>query len=402
MQKSLDTLRQRWIPIDDISLLTVVVFLVYMGIGTTVPTLTIYLQTLGADFSRISLILTTSSLAGLAGHRFWGLLSDRLGRRKPIVAAALGFLSLILLLIAISRSYAAVWGLKVLEAIALSAYTTVSLALVGDWLTRDTHQGRRMGTYRGFGSLAFAAGAFLAGAIVRRFGIPEAYFMAAGVFGLAGICTLPVREASQATGSEEHADGSDGFSWRDPVAIAFLGGVLLWNTAHSAQASMFPNFVVDLGLPEEASSWLWGLAALTEGLLMPVIGIMADSVGGGLLLISSGVSLACVMAAYLFLHLPRITPLFLVAQLTRGWGYASQTVTSMMHAALLGSRRTRAGNVGIYGMAMSAGNILGLAIGGQLVHLRDFSFLFTVCGFGYLASSVLFWVMKRNSRKTLD
>ena len=385
----------RRLPFDDISLLTVVIFLVFMGIGTTGPTLSIYLKSLGADFSQISIILTTSSLVGLAGHRFWGVLSDRLGRRKPIVAIALAVMSLALLLISLAQSYSVVWGLQMLEALAMSAYSTVSLALIGDWLSKDQHQGRRLGTYRGFGSLAFATGAFVSGVIINRFGIPQAYIFGASVFALAGLCSLPVREAPHEDQYEAADADKGGVQWRDPVTLTFLLGVVLWNMAHSAQASMFPNFIVDLGLPEEASSWLWGLAALVEGLLMPVIGILSDSIGNGLLLISSGISLALVMAAYLVLRLPRVTPLFIGAQLARGWGYASFTVTSMLHVALLGSRKTRAGKIGIYGVAMSAGNIIGLAVGGQLVQWRSFSFLFASCSICYLTSSILFWIMNR-------
>ncbi len=395
MQLSLSTAGRRLLSIDDIGLLTIVIFLVFMGIGTTGPTLTIYLKSLGADFRLISLILTSSSLVGLAGHRLWGTLSDRTGRRKPIVALALAVMSLALLLISLARSYAVVWGLQLLEALAMSAYSTVSLAWIGDWLARDKRQGRRMGTYRGFGSLAFAAGAFVSGLIVQRFGIPQAYIFGTSVFGLAGICSLPVREAPPEEHQEDSEVSGGRFQWRDPVALSFLAGVVLWNLAHSAQASMFPNFVVALGLPNEASSWLWGLAALVEGLLMPVIGMLSDSIGNGLLLISSGISLALVMAGYLGLRLPRINALFLGAQLARGWGFASFTVTSMIHATLFGNRKSRAGNVGIYGVAMSAGNIMGLAVGGQLVQWRGFAFLFAGCSVCYLTASILFWVMMR-------
>ncbi len=395
MHLPFSTVGRRLSAIDDIGLLTLVIFLVFMGIGTTGPTLTIYLKSLGADFGLISLILTSSSLVGLAGHRIWGGLSDRMGQRKPIVALALAVMSLALFLISRARTYSVVWGLQMLEALAMSAYTTVSLAWIGDWLARDQQQGRRLGTYRGLGSLAFAAGAFVSGLIVNRFGIPQAYIFGTGAFALAGICSLPVREAPAEAHRADAEVGGGRFQWRDPVALAFLVGVVLWNLAHSAQASMFPNFVVALGLPEEASSWLWGLAALVEGLLMPVIGILSDAVGNSLLLVSSGISLALVMAGYLGLRLPRVTPLFLGAQLARGWGFASFTVISMMHATLLGNRKSRAGNVGLYGVATSAGNIIGLAVGGQLVQGRSFAFLFACCGFCYLTASILFWVMTR-------
>lgn len=383
-------------PVDNISLLTAVIFLVFMGFGTTGPTISIYLESMGADFSLIAVILTSSGLVSLAGHYLWGRVSDYLAQRKPIIVTSLFGLSLALVLLSQARTYPMVWGIRIGEALALSAYTTVSLALIGDWLARDTRKGRRLGTYRGFGSIAFAAGAFISGVIINRMGIQQAYIFAALVYLLAGVCSLLVTEAPPESAEEAAPEEVDNhFRWQNPATLVFLGGVVLWSAAHSAQASMFPNFITHLGLPTEAASWLWSLAALVEGLLMPAIGSLSDLGGNMLLLISSGISLALVMAGYLGLHQARISPLLIGAQLTRGWGFASFTVTSMGHAALLGNRRTRAGNVGIYEVAMSTGNIIGLALGGQAVDWRGFSFLFIGCSFCYLASSLLFWSMGR-------
>ena len=389
------------LPCDDITLLTAVLFLSFVGLGTTGPTLSIYLEALGADFRLISVILTSSGLLALTGHYGWGRLSDRWGRRQPIVAASLFALGLALFLLSRAASYPMVWGIQLGQALALSAYSTVSWALIGDWLARDVKQGRRLGTYRGFGSVAFAAGAFVSGFIVNRLGVQQAYVFASGVYLLAGVCSLPVREApaSGAAGDPPGAEADGRLHWRRPATLAFLGGVALWSTAHSAQASMFPNFITHLGLPEAASSWLWGGAALVEGLLMPVIGILSDAFGSLALLVSSGLSLGLVMAGYLGLRGAQISPLLLGAQLARGWGFASYTVTSMMHAALLGNRRTRAGNVGIYSAAMSTGNIMGLAAGGQLVQERGFGFLFACCAACYVASSLLFWSMRRKATR---
>lgn len=392
------TSSRRWfLPVrrDNVTLLTIINFLVYVSFGTTGPTMTIYLQDLGASFSQISLILTTSGLAGLAGHYFWGRIADRLGHRKPIIVVSLLAVSGSLSLLTLARSYQLVWILRISDWIMLAAYTTVSLALIGDELADEQRSGRRMGLYRGIGSFAFALGAVISGIIVNRLGFVPSYLFAAASYLLAGLCALWLQEQplTAAPAKPATAEPRDQFRLNDPVTLAFLVGVILWSAAHSAQASMFPNFVDHLGLPEGSANWLWGIAALAEGLLMPGIGFLSESWGNLVLILSSGLSLALVMAGYVAARTWPALPTLIGAQPIRGWGYASFTVTSMLHVSLQGSRQTRAGNVGMYGVAMSAGNIIGLAVGGQLVEFRGFAFLFLCAAGGYLASSVLFWIM---------
>ena len=79
--------------LDNVSLLTAIQFLMFMGMGTTGPSLSIYLRELGASFSRISAVLTTSSLVSLGANYAFGRWSDHLGRRKPIVLGALAVLT---------------------------------------------------------------------------------------------------------------------------------------------------------------------------------------------------------------------------------------------------------------------------------------------------------------------
>ncbi len=359
--------------------------------------MTIFMRDLGASFSQISLILTTSGLAGLVGHYLWGRIADRLGRRKPIITVSLLAVSVSLSLLTLAQSYHLVWILRISDWIMLAAYSTVSLALIGDELANEQRSGRRMGLYRGIGSFAFALGAVISGVIVNRAGFVPSYLFAATSYLLASICSLLLQEQPQSTVTVTPTEDEtkDQFRLRDPVTLAFLAGVTLWSAAHSAQASMFPNYVDFLGLPEGSANWLWGIAALTEGLLMPAIGYLSESWGNLLLILSSGVSLALVMAIYVNARIWPSLPALIGGQPIRGWGYASFTVTSMLHVSLQGTRQTRAGNVGMYGAAMSAGNILGLAVGGQLVELRGFSFLFICAAGAYLSSSVLFWIMNR-------
>jgi MFS family permease len=68
-------------------------FLGMAGIGFTLPYLPLYLGQEGLSDRTIGLVSTLAALAGLAQFPF-GLWSDRLGRRKPFLVAALAVLAL--------------------------------------------------------------------------------------------------------------------------------------------------------------------------------------------------------------------------------------------------------------------------------------------------------------------
>ena len=396
----LKRLRGTWTArIDNITLLTAIQFLALMGTGTTGPTVSILLRELGASFSRISAVLTTSGLVSLGANYAFGRWSDHLGRRKPIVLGGLAVLTVGLALLSQAKTVEQIWVIMVVDHVAIAAYTTVGLALIGDWVAQSEHRGRRIGTYRGFGSIAFATGALASGVVVNQIGLQPAYLFASGVYLLATFLAIPVQDLPNLPPREtlDVENPPTRFRLGDRTTAMFLTGVVLWNIAHSAQASMFPNFVRHIGLPNEAANWLWGLAALVEGLIMPLIGILADSYGSLLLLASSGVSLALTMAGYVSLRTAMVGPALIAAQLSRGWGFASYTITSMLHATQIGNRESRGSNVGVYSTAMATGNIIGLALGGTLVDWQGFKLLFLVCAVSYLTSSLLFSFMK-NSR----
>src|SRR5437870_6205059 len=81
-------------------------FLGMAGVGFTLPFLPLYLGQQGLSDRAIGLVSTLAALAGLAQFPI-GLWSDRLGRRKPFLVAALTLLALATALL--GRAHGAVW-----------------------------------------------------------------------------------------------------------------------------------------------------------------------------------------------------------------------------------------------------------------------------------------------------
>lgn len=376
--------------LDSVARLSAVLFLAYAAVGATAPLISLYLEDLGASYSLISVILTTHAVTGLAFNYVWGRLSDRLGRRRPIVVAGLLGMAGSFGLFALAPTYQIAWVIRILSAIAMTAYTVASLALMGDLLATQAGRGRRMGSYRGFGSLSFALGAFGAKPVVDAFGLRPIFWVGALCFLAAGLVAWTVEEASPSTVEDEQASERTG----RPLAAAFLLGVFLWTAAFWAAYSMWPNYLTHLGYPQSTASWLWGVAAISEVPFMTAVGALADVWGRAPMLALGGVGLGLVLLGYLSLH--RWLWALAGVQMFRGFAYSAFTATSMIYAAESGTSRTRAGTVGTYNVAMALGQILGLSLGGQVVQFMGFASLFLMSTAIFLASGVIFLTLRRS------
>ncbi len=218
-------------------LLTVIFGIMYVTIGIGSPLMSLYLQELGASFDHIALIMTTVAATALVTNYFWGRLSDRLARRKPFLVG--GLFAMIFTYTALSRVPSAnwAWPVLVLNGVALAAYTTPSLALIGDLLAGNPQRGRRMGVYRGVASLAFAVGALTGGRLADATSIATALAICAAFFALALLFALTLKEPKAV--QKKDVDAA-----RQPVPATervpkrFLVGVTLWMAGFSAAVSM--------------------------------------------------------------------------------------------------------------------------------------------------------------------
>src|SRR5919204_7014864 len=95
--------------------LTGVLFLVYLATGLWSPLLAVYTSSLGADTAQIGLVLATFQATNLASQYWWGRLSDRLGRRKPLLLLGTAGLGLAYLGIASASWYGWLFAARALE-----------------------------------------------------------------------------------------------------------------------------------------------------------------------------------------------------------------------------------------------------------------------------------------------
>ena len=382
-------------------LLTGVIGLVFLAIGFSSPLMSLYLQELGANFQQISIILTTYSATVLISNYAWGRISDRLGRRKPLLVLGLGGLALAYWLLGRAPSANLAWPVRVLEGVAAAAYLTPSLALMGDLLAGMGKRGRRMGIYRGSASMMFAVGAFFGGAIADRSSISTVLVVCSGVYVVAMLCALFVSDVKPVPAPSPAIDTGaipqPAIGPEKPMPWIFLLGAVLWTAAHGAGASMWPNYMVFLGYTKTITTRLWSLAALVEFPSMAVAGVASDAVGRAPILFAGGAFATVVHIGYV--TLAAVVPALLIIQVIRGFAFGSFTTTGMTFAAEWGSQQHRGRNSGAYNAANGAGGLIGTFLGGTIVQILGFQSLYTVCALLAGGSAVAFFFLRRQQQR---
>lgn len=400
---------------NSIVLLTVIIALVYAAVGIAMPLLTLYLQSLGADYARIALILATTAAVSLVSSALWGRLSDALGRRKPLVAGGLAGGAIAYFLLSQALSFEMAWGVRLFEAALLSAYATTSLAFMGDLLASRGGRGRRMGLYRGIGSFAFAIGAMIGGRLADAATLRVPFIVAAALYALAALIALTLHEAPRAAASDTtparvpssivHRPSSvhrpsaifhrPSSIFRSALPLPFLAGVFLWQMTWNGQASMWPNYMASLGYAKTAISSLWGLAGLVEAPAMLLSGQLSDLVGRAALLAVGGFGAGLVMLGYLLFSGALAT--LIIVQIVRGVTFGSYTANAMTFAVESGDERTRGTNSGLLNSVSGAGQLVGLYLGGTLVQLQGFQFMWTTFAVTAALSAICFLVLRRRA-----
>jgi len=379
--------------------LTGVLFLVYMATGLWSPLLAIYMRSLGAGTAQIGLLFATYQASTLASQYWWGRFSDRLGRRRPLLLLGTAGLSAAYLGIAGTHQYSWLFIIRVIEGVALAAYSTGSLALIGDLLEDQAGRGRLMGTYRTFGSLAFGIAALSGGWLADSFGQRVPLLAAAGCYALACALSASIRERPADAPRETPAAPADlgaalpGDSRARRALWSFLGLLFAWTFATGAVIPLWPVYMATRGYTQTAIGGLWALAALGEAPCMILAGHLADRWGRKPIMLAGFVGMSMVFLAY---ALVPILPWILGVQIVRSMSYASFEATALLYATELGLRRQRGRLVGLYYSAGSLGGIAGSAAGGGVAQLAGLAHMFmSIVGFMLVTAAIVGKTMPR-------
>lgn len=174
------------------ALFTTVTILYWTSMYIYVPTLTPYLNAGGFSLSFIGIVLGSYGFAQMLVRFPLGVLSDRLGRRKPFILLGMAAASLSCLLFLIPGGW--VWPLAGRIAAGICASAWVAFTVLYASYFESGHIGRAMGRISVMTVTGQMIGMLLSGALSAGFS-PRAPFLAGAVCGLAGLLlALLIRE----------------------------------------------------------------------------------------------------------------------------------------------------------------------------------------------------------------
>ncbi len=207
-------------------------FCFWSGLAITLPTLPLYLQSLGGTPHQVGIVMGGFAIGLIASRAWLGKLADRDGR-KIVLLIGLGVAALAPLTYLIDfvwfQSLPLMFILRGIHGISIAAFTTGYVALIVD-IAPPEHRGEILGYSSLVHPLGVALGPSLGSGIEAVWGHGWV-FMAAAIFGVIGlVCALQVDEPAA---TKVQASASSGIFWgflkaarlRIPAIVMLLVGL---------------------------------------------------------------------------------------------------------------------------------------------------------------------------------
>jgi MFS family permease len=357
------------------------------------PVLPILAQQLGADNAMIGWVAAASTLTGILASLPAGLLSDRWGRKLPLLGAGVVFVSapLAYLFVATPAQLAAV---RAYHGLATAVLGPVAMAYVAD--LAPTHRGERLGWYAST-TLAGRALAPVAGGTLLAIGPwPWVYGLCGMAGGLAflGMWWLPDSQASVAS-EDDGAAANPALSLRESLwCVLGHRTIMATSVAEASQYLAFgaveaflPLYALNVGVDKATVGLLFGAQIGVKTFARPLMGKVSDRYGRARQIVL-GLLLTGVTAG-LFPQ-TRLAPLLLVLCAGFGLGIAIASAATSALVADLAPENSRGAALGTLSTIMDVGQALGPILLGTLLMYVSYPVGFAVVASLVIVAATLF------------
>ncbi len=358
-----------------VALVTFATFTDIVAYSIAVPVLPDLSRRLGASPTMIGLLFASFGVTLLTVSMPMGAVSDRVGRRAPMVGGLLA-LAAATLLFAFASGLPWLFAARLVQGAADAVTWVVGFALIAD-LYRSDERGRVMGMVMAGTNFAFMFGPTLGGWLYEAGGIRLPFLVVSGLALIGAAAFLWLELPAQ------HADREVvpiAAVLRDPAVTACAAAVVAASATISMLEPVLPLFLSSrLGIGPARIGLIFGIGAVVSTLAHPICGRLVNRWGGRRLTMIGLVLAACVLPI-----------------LSHAWSYGSAIAFYALEAATvalvitpslayMAEATSNSGlgsfgvGYGLYNMAWGAGLLSGPALGG---------FLFERMGFSRMA---LFW-----------
>lgn len=348
--------------------ITTATFTDLVAYSVAVPVLPDYAMRFQATPTTIGFLFGSFGITLLTVSVPMGALSDRLGRKRPMIGA-LAMLALSTLAFAYARSMPMLFLARMLQGAADAVTWVVGYALIADLYTED-ERGRAMGLSMAGSTLGIIVGPLVGGWLYELGGIRLPFLVVAA---LAAIDLAVFAIVTPATAIRSVATTS---MWKVLALRPIVVCALLIVAAAATGAMLEPviplMFESRLGLSPAEIGTLFGIAAIGSSAMHPIYGRLSDRWSGRRLMMAGLVCFALLLPAMNFATGFRSAAMVIVPT----WMAFGLVITPSLayFAQITSDAGVEAYGVvyGVYNVAWAVGLMAGPAIGGFFLERAGF------------------------------
>jgi DHA1 family solute carrier family 18 vesicular amine transporter 1/2 len=371
-----------------VALVTFATFTDIVAYSVAVPVLPDLSRRLGASPTMIGLLFASFGVTLLTVSIPMGAVSDRMGRKAPLVGGMLA-LAAATLLFAYSNGLVWLFAARLVQGAADAVTWVVGFALIADLYGPD-ERGRVSGIVMSGTSASVMIGPTIGGWLYEAGGIRAPFLTVAVLAALAaaGFVFLSI-EAPRAATEEVPL----GVVLRSPPVAICAAVVIAVSATISMLEPVLPLFLEGtLGIGPARVGLLFGSGAVASTILHPIYGRLADRWGGRRLMMTGLVLVACALPLLSITVSYPATIAFFVLNTMAMALVITPSLTYMAEAVSSAGAGTFGVGYGLYNMAWGAGLLGGPALSGFLFERIGFARLTLVWAPALL---IVTWLLAR-------
>ena len=363
------------------------------------PLLPLFAAALGAGDVLLGFIVSVSTLTGMVLKPFFGILSDRWGRRIWLLVGT-GFFVGMPFVYRFVDTPEQLFTIRMFHGLATAIYGPVTLAYVAE-LSRQ-RRAERLAWFSSARNAGYVVGPAAAGWMLLTMD-PVSVFTVIGVLSSAAflpILVLPetASTASKHRGSIVRQAVVGVWSGARTPAVWLAGGMnaSILIALYAARAFV-PLHVLAMGMSVFLAGAFFSVQQITHIALTPVGGRISDRIGH---LQAAGVGMTVLGVASILLTTATTTPALVVAAVLMGLAQALVFPSTLALVSIGVNEQHMGLGMGLVGTLKNAGKVAGPALAGLLIYWFDFETTFRLMGLMLLIGSVMVFSHARYSRRS--
>ncbi len=358
--------------------------------GMIVPILPIYAASLGISQTALGFLFGSYALALLITTPIFGMISDKLGRRGPMLWGILG-LAAATLLFAFANTFWFLLLARILQGCAAAITWTAGLALLADFYPSE-ERGQAMGIALSGQAIGILVGPSMGGWLYQIGGYMFPFFVAAGMAVLDGLLRLLLLK--EEPHREKQTEQQPFELLRNQHFLLIVGAVMIGAAVPSALQPTLPaRFEAVFHATPLVIGLLFAVPTIAYAVIAPLIGRLSTKLGHTRMTVLGFIITALAMA---FVTLPSNIYLEIAALSLIGIGMGMILAPSLPRMADLAQEKENASygfTFAIYNAAYSVGMMMGPVLSGLLSESFGMQWAYVI-----LAGAIVLYMMVFVSR----